>query len=227
MCPSPAGETKRPLELIPQARTSAPWILAACSLLLVFATYGNHFHNSFHFDDFNTIVQNPATRSLTQVPHFFSDARTYSILPTHYAYRPLVSASVALDYWLGGGQETLWFHVSTFAWYVLQLALMYLLFVQIMNFSRPSPNNRYIALLASVWYGMHPASAETINYISQRADVYVALGIIASLVIFGYWPRGRRSGLYLLPAIAGALAKPVALLFPAILFLYVFLFSDA
>jgi tetratricopeptide (TPR) repeat protein len=203
-----------------------PWILAACFLLAIVAIYLNHFHNSFHFDDFNTITQNPAIRSLAQVPHFFIDARTYSILPTHYSYRPLVTASDALDYWLAGGLNPFWFHISTFVCYVLQLALMYLLFVRILNLSRPSPNNAYIALFASAWYGLHPASAETVNYIGQRADLQVALGVIAGLVVYCYWPAGRRWGLYLLPPMVGALAKPVAFVFPAILFLYVLLFDE-
>jgi hypothetical protein len=100
-------------------------------------TYANHFHNSFHFDDFHTITQNPAIRSLANVPRFFTDGRTFSVLPTHASYRPVVSTSLALDYRMGGGLNPLWFHTSTFFWYVVQLALMYLLFVKVMEISRP------------------------------------------------------------------------------------------
>jgi tetratricopeptide (TPR) repeat protein len=195
-------------------------------LLALFAAYANHFRNSFHFDDINTITRNPAIRSLAQVPHFFTDARTFSTLPSHHTYRPIVSASVALDYWLGGGLDPLWFHISTFAWYILQLGLMYLLFVRILNLSRPSPNNSYVALLAAAWYGLHPANAETVNYVIQRADVYVTLGVVAGIVTFCYWPRGRKWGVYLVPVVAGALSKPVALVFPAILFCYLLLFEE-
>jgi tetratricopeptide (TPR) repeat protein len=201
--------------------------VAACSLLAVLATYANHFHNSFHFDDFHTITRNPAIRSLGQARNFFGDSRTFSILPSHQSYHPLVTASLALDYWLGGGLDPLWFHISTFAWFIVQLALMYLLFIRILSLSRPSPNSCCVALLATTWYGLHPAGAETINYIIQRADVYVTIGVVASLVIFCYWPRGRKTHLYLLPAMAGALAKPVAIVFPAILFCYVLLFDEA
>ena len=81
-------------------------------LLALMATYANHFHNSFHFDDFHTITRNPAIRNLAQVPRFFADARTFSVLPTHYSYHPLVSASAALDYWLSRGLNPLWFHLS-------------------------------------------------------------------------------------------------------------------
>jgi tetratricopeptide (TPR) repeat protein len=103
---------------------------------------------------------------------------------------------------------------------------MYLLFVKILSLSRPGPNNHYIAVFAVAWYGLHPANAETINYVIQRADLYATLGVVAGLVIFCYWPRGRVSALYLVPVVASALAKPVALVFPALLFFYVLLFDE-
>jgi tetratricopeptide (TPR) repeat protein len=227
MFPVQVPETKKITEATSHRQPWAPWIAAAGALLAVTAVYANHFHNSFHFDDFHTITQNPAIRSLGQVGRFFTDPRTFSILPSHQSYHPLVTASAALDYRLGGGMDPTWFHVSTFAWFLLQLALMYLLFVRILNFARPRRNNGYIALLAVSWYGLHPANAETINYIIQRADLYVTLGVVAGLAIFCYWPRGRQFGLYLAPVIAGALAKPVALVFPAILFCYLLLFDEA
>src|SRR5215831_9833509 len=201
------------------------WTLAGGSLMAVLAAYANHFHNSFHFDDFHTITQYPAIRSLAQMPRYFIDSRTFSILPTHYSYHPLVSASAALDYWLGAGLNPLWFHISTFIWSVAQLALMYWLFVRIMMVSRPAPANAYIALFAVGWYGLHPANAETINYIIQRADLYSTLGVVAGLAIFSAWPSGRKTGLYLIPVIASVLSKAVALIFPAILFAYVLLFE--
>lgn len=226
MSPSPITETNKQPDVILRPRAWAPWVLAACALLAVSAVYANHFRNSFHFDDFHTITQNPAIRSLAHVPQFFRDARTFSVLPTHQSYRPLVSVSVALDYWLGGGLNPLWFHISTFAWYLLLLALMYLLFARIINSSQPGPNACYVALFAVTWYGLHPVNAETINYVIQRADLYATLGVVAGLVIFCYWQIGRRFGLYLVPVMAGALAKPVALVFPALLILYVLLCGE-
>jgi tetratricopeptide (TPR) repeat protein len=214
------------LDMISANRKWLLWALPPASLMAVLAAYANHFHNSFHFDDFHTITQNPAIRSLAHVPQYFIDARTFSILPSHYSYHPLVTASAALDYWLGAGLNPFWFHVSTFTWSVVQLALMYLVFVKIMTVSRPSPANRYIALLAVTCYGLHPANAETINYIIQRADLYSTLGVVAGLAVFCCWPSGRKTGLYLLPVVAGVLSKAVALIFPAILFAYTLLFES-
>ncbi len=195
-------------------------------VLALLATYANHFHNVFHFDDFHTITQNPTIRSLSNVPRFFIDGRTFSVLPTHYSYRPLISASLALDYWLGKGLDPIWFHISTFFWYVVQLGLMYLLYIRIMNHSGPVPQNFYFAMFAAAWYGLHPANAETVNYIIQRGDLYSTLGVVAGLVIYCYWPHWRKCGIYLLPVALGALAKPTALVFPALLFIYSLLFEE-
>jgi protein O-mannosyl-transferase len=190
------------------------------------AAYANHFHNSFHFDDFHTIPQNPAIRSLGNIPRFFADGRTFSVLPAHYSYRPLVSASLSLDYWLAKGLDPFWYHTSTFVWYVVQLLLMYPLFLKIMDRTISGPENRYVALFAVACYGLHPVNAETVNYVIQRGDVYSTLGAIAGLVIYCYWPRGWRFGVYLLPVILGALAKQSTLVFPALLFIYWLLFEQ-
>jgi len=201
-------------------------VVAAVAFVAVFAAYANHFHNAFHFDDFHTITENPYVHSLGNVPRFFTDASTFSILPDHDSYRPLVTASIALDYRLGKGAQTLWFHISTFFWYLVQLVLMYMLFESVMNAAEPDDRNRWFALFAAALYGLHPVSAETVNYIIQRAEIYSSLGVVAGLVLYIRLPKLRRTGLYLVPVVLGMLAKPPAAVFAPILFVYIFLFEE-
>jgi hypothetical protein len=138
----------------------------------------------------------------------------------------LVTASLAIDYWLGGGLKPVWFQTSTFLWFLLQLALMFVLFRHILNLARPDPANDYIALFAVALYGVHPAIAETVNYVIQRGDVYSTLGVIAGLLVYVRWPGRRNQGLYLIPVALGLLSKPPALIFPAILFVWLLLFEN-
>ena len=91
------------------------WIGAALLLAALLAGYTNHFHNSFHFDDAHTIVNNAAIRELRNIPLFFRDATTFSSLPSNQSYRPLVSTLLAIDYSLGPGLRPFWFHRSVFA----------------------------------------------------------------------------------------------------------------
>jgi tetratricopeptide (TPR) repeat protein len=198
-------------------------------LLAVSAAYFNHFQNGFHFDDAHTVVENPAIRSLSNIPRFFTDTTTFSVLPANRTYRPLVSTSLALDYALGGGLKPLYFHLTIFPLFLAQIACMYFLFVALLDAAVPGTDgqrNRLAALLAAAWYGLHPAMAETVNYVIQRGDLLSTLGLVAALTMYVRLKRLRVTGLYLLPLALGLLAKPPAVVFPVLLFLYVLLFEE-
>jgi hypothetical protein len=205
---------------MPQLRTFVCCVALAAA---VAATYANHFENGFHFDDFNTIVDNVYIHDLANVPRFFTDSTTFSTVRDHQTYRPVTSASLALDYRLAGGAKPFWFHLSTFLWFELHVLLLFFLFRLIMDAADPHPSNIWTALAAAACYGLHPANAETVNYINQRADLFCTLGTAASLLWFIARPADRKRGWYLLPAIAGFFAKPPVLIFPFVL-VYVFLF---
>jgi len=203
-------------------------LIAALVLCAVTLTYSNHFQNSFQFDDQHTVQDNVYIRSLSNIPRFFTDAATLSRNPLHRSWRPLVTTSLAIDYWLGGGLEnTFYFHLSTFLWFLLQVLLMYVLYVRLLDLVRPDPRNRWIAWFAAAWYGLHPAIAETVNYIIQRGDVMSTLGVVAALVVYARFPEQRKYGLYLIPCALGVLAKPPALIFPLLLLAYVLLFEES
>jgi tetratricopeptide (TPR) repeat protein len=195
-------------------------------VLVALAAYANHFQNSFHFDDSHAIVENRFVRDLHNVPGFFTDATRFSVNAAGQVYRPLVSVSLALDYWLARGYKPFFFHLSTFLWFAVQLILMFFLFRRIMDHADPHPSNLWTALLAAACYGVHPVNAETVNYIIQRADLYTTLGVVASLLCFAAYPAQRRRGWYLLPAVAAYLSKAPALIFPLLLLSYVFLMEE-
>jgi protein O-mannosyl-transferase len=206
-------------------------LLPLCALLvLVTLTYANHFGNSFHFDDSHTVQENPYIRDLRNIPRIFTDANTFSTLPANRTWRPIVTASLAVDYWLGGGLKPFFFQASTFFWFLVQLCLMYGVFLKACDFARPDSNsrtaicNRWVALFAVAVYGFHPAIAETVNYVIQRGDVYSTLGVVAGIFLYAYRPDWRRYGIYLIPVVLALLSKPPALIFPAILFVWIRLF---
>src|SRR5689334_8653187 len=151
-------------------------------------TYANHFENGFHFDDAHTVSGNPSIRSLSNIPRFFVDPVLFSTMPDHQVYRPVTMVTLAVDYWFGGGLKPFWFHLSTFVWLVVQVILMFFLFRWIMDAAHPHPSNQWTALFAAAWYGMHPAIAETVNYVIQRADLLSTAGIVASVWIFARYP---------------------------------------
>jgi protein O-mannosyl-transferase len=196
----------------------------ALLLLAVLAAYANHFHNSFHFDDAHTIETNAAIQDLRNIPLFFRDARTFSALPSNQSYRPLVSTLLAIDYRLGGGVQPFWFHISIFALFLALTLLLAFVIQRLLNHAPSSARNSWIALAAAAWYGLHPANADTVNYIISSSEVISTLGVIASFAAYFAFPRLRYYYLYILPAAIGILAKPPAAIFAVLFAIYLVLF---
>lgn len=202
------------------------FIYAVLLLLAVTATYSNHFHNGFHFDDYHSIVENAYIRNIKNIPLFFKDGTTSSVLPQNQAYRPIVETSLALDYKLGNGYNLFYFHISTFILFLIQGLLMLLFFKKLLNLSSSNKNIGYVALFAMAWYMLHPATAETVNYIIARADIQSTLAVVAGFVLYQYSPFCKKTFIYLIPVGIGILAKPPAVMFAPLLFFYVLLFEE-
>ena len=198
------------------------FVLLICSVTF---TYRNHFHNSFHFDDSHTIENNVFIRSIKNIPLFFKDATTFSTIPINQQYRPIVSSSLALDYWMGNGFDLFYFHLSSFILFLLQGILMFYFMAKIFNLAYPSKWNFYVAAIAVAWYLLHPANAETINYIIARSDLQSTFFVILGFVLYQYSPFCKKTYIYLLPIAVGGLAKPTSVMFAPLFFFYVLLFE--
>lgn len=220
-----------PVEALPPSAASRPadretagiarirewWRFTALACLLL-AAYWNHFDNSFHFDDFHTVVNNGRVHSLSNWQDWFVDPAAFSVLTTHQVFRPLVSASLAVDWALAGGATPRWFHISTFTWLLVLAVTLRALFGRLLGSSG-------WGWFAASLFVLHPVAAETVNYTIQRGDLYATLGISAALWVFAAYPERRRMGLYLLPFAAGALSKTTALIFPLLLGVYLYLYE--
>src|SRR5581483_6165840 len=186
---------------------------AVAVFALLLAAYANHFQNGFHFDDGHAIVNNVFVRDIRNIPRFFTDATTSSVLPLNRSYRPALQTTLAVDYAIAGGYHAWAFQVDSFLWFVLQLACMWWLFSQFTSVA--------FALMPVAVYALHPVCAETVNYIIQRGDIMSTCGVVAALALYAGSPRARRSQLFLIPYAIAVLAKPPAMVFPALLLAYV------
>jgi hypothetical protein len=196
------------------------------------SAYWTHFANPFQFDDDHTIVENVYIRKLANIPQFFKDAKTFSTLPSNQSYRPVVTTSLAIDYQLSGGADrqgkipTFFFHCSMFVLYVALLVLLFFFFRRLLLFSIAGEQASWTALIATAWFGLHTANAETLNYIISRSDSYSTLFVVCGLFLYALYPKLRATFIYLLPVALGMLTKESALVFPALLFLYCCLFEE-
>lgn len=195
-------------------------------MVLCTITYANHFNNEFHFDDSHTIQNNAYIRDIKNLPLFFADGSTSSTLPQNQSYRPVVTTSLAFDYWLGGGYYLFFFHLSTFILFLLQGLLMACFFTRLFNISLPDDKlNIRVAFIAVTLYLLHPAIAETVNYVIARADLQSTLAVVLAFVMYQYSAHCRKFYLYLVPVIIGALAKPPSIMFAPIFFIYLLFFE--
>ncbi|MDB5284892.1 MAG: tetratricopeptide repeat protein [Bacteroidota bacterium] len=199
------------------------------SILLVgvlLLTYSNHWHNEFHFDDSHTVQNNVYIQHISNIPLFFKDNKTFSTLPSHCSYRPLVSTSLAIDYYLGNGLNPVYFHLSTFILFLLQGLLMYFMFLKILNTVSAKTPNSFISFFAVAFYMVHPALAETINYVISRSDTLSTFFVVLGFVVYQYSAFARKYFLYLIPIIIGSMAKPTAFMFAPMLLVYDILFNQ-
>ncbi len=213
---------KQLFENLPKTKTLLFLLLLIGAVTL---TYSNHFHNSFHFDDSHTIQNNLFIQDIKNIPLFFKDGTTFSSLPQNQSYRPVVSTSLAIDYWLGHGYDLFYFHLSSFILFLLQGILMFFFIFKLLDISFKNTWNFYIAAVATSWYMLHPANAETINYIIARSDLQSTFFVLLGLVLYIFSPFCKKTFIYLIPVGIGVLAKPSAVMFAPILFFYVLLFE--
>ncbi len=198
------------------------WIL----LLAMLVAYANHFTNGFHFDDSHAIVENIFIRDLSNIPDFFWEPKMFSASTDHHGLRPLVTTTLAIDYWLGGGLVPAAFHISTFIWFLVLGVMLFFLYRRLLRYTFDAPWPAYLALITTGWYMLHTANAETINYIISRSDVQSTFCIVASFLIYIAYPEKRKYGLYIVPAFVGVFAKETVPMLVIILFFYILLFEE-
>lgn len=184
--------------------------------VLVFTAYANFFRNDFHFDDSHVIVENGSIHSLENWTRFFTDAHTFSSLPTNATYRPLVTLSFAIDYAVRQSLDPVPFHFTQLLLLFLVGALLAV--VCTLLFGR---EHEVLAIAAAAVFCVHTANTETMNFLSSRSELISAIGLLGALIVFIHWPGQRRRGWYLVPLAIGALAKAPVVIFAGVVFAWV------
>ncbi len=214
---------------MPAVTTDVPapprW-LSLAAIALVLAAYANSLPNAFQFDDGHVILDNAFIRDPANIPRFFTDARLFSSLPSNAAFRPLLSANLAVDYWLARGARPVVFHVDTLLWLVLLWSLALAFFRRVLLSALSEPLARWLALFSATLFAIHTGNTQVGNYISARSELISACGVLASFLIYLRWPGVREAGLYLIPMLLGALAKTPAVMFVPLLACYRLLIEE-
>ena len=152
-------------------------VRTGCILAAVFAVLAQ-FRALFAgliWDDRVFLVDDTRVRSLASVWRAFGETFFTADHPTEM-YRPLVNASLAIDWFVSGG-ATWWFHLVNLGLHAANAALVYLLFVNLTKRRLGAP------LIAAVLFAVHPLAVETTTWIVGRCDLLAALCGLASAVL--------------------------------------------
>ena len=182
--PQPLTAVASPKNVPKPGAPLAVLLAAVGGLALLVAAYANSLGNAFHFDDSHVVVENLFIRSLSNAGRFFTDVRTTSALPQNQAYRPLVTLSLAVDYFFGRGLSPRAFHVDQLLLLALLGVALFVFYLKVMNRASPGPVNRFLALFAATLFCVHTTNTETMNLMHARSEILSALGIVVGFLVY-------------------------------------------
>ena len=187
-------------------------------LAVALAASVTSLRNDFVFDDVHVIVENPALHALDSLPH----ALTSSYWPEvrDRAYRPATSASFVADWAVGHGSP-LPFHLTNVALHLLVVALVLALGGLVLGRG---------AVVAALWFAVHPVHVEVFANAVGRSELLAALGYLGATLAYvaegraaRRAPGGARRALWAVLVLSAAAlafgAKEHALSLPAALLL--------
>ena len=181
------------------------WSLTAVLFLIPFTIYLQSLGHGFHYDDFHSIVRNPHIRSLESVADFFTNPRLFSENPESAMYRPVLMASYALSYAVGGDRPA-GFHGLSLALHSLNAMLVFWMLLALRQ-------SKSISFLAAALFAVHPLNSEAVNYVSSRSELLMASFFLASCLSYLHYRDTGRAGWYasaFLFAVLALLTKSVA-----------------
>ncbi len=166
--------------------------------LVAVALYLPTLGHGFAFDDVSEVVRNVDIRSLANLPRIFSSGAWDGAGQHNPIYRPLTSATYAVNFALGG-LSPLGFHAGNVLLHALASALVVLL-------ARRMRLSEAAALAAGALFAVHPVHVEAVANIAGRKDELVAIFTLAT--VLAHDAAVRRGGAWSLGpllAFAGAL----------------------
>lgn len=202
-------------------------------ILAAVLVYANSLVNFFVIDDYLVIVENNFIKSWKNFPLIFSKNYLTKASDVNYlgmrdigsgeaSYRPVVTISYFIDYGLWK-LNAAGYHFTNLFLHVLNIILFYF-------FVNSITNNKKTALLASLFFGLHPVNTEAVCVISFREDLLCFLFCISSFLLYikAIEATGGKTALYFSSALfflLGLLSKEMAVVFPLLLIIYDYCFK--
>jgi tetratricopeptide (TPR) repeat protein len=185
--------------------------------LALFLAYAPALLNGFVWDDAQIIVNNMVNRDWANLSKvllgpdvvFTDDVASY--------YRPLNRLLYVIEYHLYG--------LNPLGYHLLSLLLHFGNVILLFMFGRKVFAEGNAAFIAALFFAVHPANAEAINFISGRNNLFATFFVLAALLLFHTGRERQKTTFILLSALSilcGLLCKEIALMLLPLLFFYPF-----
>ena len=186
--------------------------------LIAISVYANSLVNDFVYDDEFVVQKDQSITSLSNVPKFFTEHLGFAI--GRY-YRPVVSATYALNYALSGATP-LGFHITNVLFHVVNSALVYLLLLMMFSDDK-NEYKKYFALFGAGLFAFHPIHTEAVAWVSGRTDSVFFTFFILAFIFYLRYTSGAKGRNLLWTSVfysISLLSKEMAITFPVIVVLY-------
>jgi hypothetical protein len=188
-------------------QSDRPWAPAVWSALAALALYAITLRGTFIYDDAWIIlldgrITHPNLWRLIWTKDYFSGG-------VDHLYRPLVTQSYAIQFWLHG--------YRAWAFHLVNLLLNAGVCAAVAELGRRLAGWR-VGLIAGLLFAVHPVHSEAVAEIVGRADLFCALGVLVAMILFWHRPitSGRALAIYAISVVA-ILSKEQGMLIPVLL----------
>ena len=201
-------------------RNLIAFLLLATIILLI---YSNVYECSWHFDDYNVIVENSKLHIDNLSPE--SLKQTFFARPAvNDLYRPLPMLTLAIN-WHLGHESLRGFHLVNNSIHLLTAFFLFLAIQSLLATpvgKERGPENKYfIALLATVLWAIHPIQTQAVTYIVQRMAAMAAMFYVLGIYLYlrarleaSFWRKAFFLTGCILSGCAAYLSKTNAVMFP-------------
>jgi hypothetical protein len=195
------------------------WVYMLLIIFLGFLVYANSLNGKFIWDDDALVKDNVNIRNWRNIENFFVNDSTNVAKPVFY--RPFQMATYAADY-------SVWklnfrgYHLTNILLHILATLLLYWLTSILYE-------DALIALLASIFFVVHPIHTEAVAYISGRSDSLAGIFMLLSFVFYIKRIHAGKIRFYILMIlsyIGALLSRETTLILPLLLLAYHYVFKE-
>lgn len=218
--PRPRQPSSAQLQALPSRLYAG--IVVLCAGIIA---YANSLHGPMIYDDLSAIVENASIRRLWPIAGALNPPHNSPVQG-----RPLVNATFAVNYALGGpdGLQVVGYHVFNLAVHVWASLVLFGLVRRTLRLPVTGADFRSaatpLATVIAVFWVVHPLTTEAVSYITERTESLMALAYLSTLycVVRGaesVWPTPWYAAAVLACA-AGMSSKEVMVSAPAVVLVY-------